>query len=122
MKKHSLPFSDAVTQYFKSNPNEYLDIHCGPKAYRESLWDSYYPDDVAPSLCLPYMHDFKMYWWPVRDLTSVLNWSYPDTSRQIEFANYLVHTCGALEVFTLIDGDLTKFMDTYQLANGRLAA
>jgi len=116
MKKQILPFSDLVSQYFKHHPNEFLDIYCGPNVYRQSLWDSYYPDDVAPSLCLPHLHDYSMYWWPVENLTVVLNWSYANTSRQIQFARYLTHTCAALKVFTLINGVTTQFMNLNRLA------
>jgi len=123
MKKQSLPFSNAVTEYFKTHPKEYLDIHCGSDAQRESEWDAMYPEYVRPSLYLPHLHDYKAYWWPVANLTIILNWNYEDVERQIRFANYLTHVCKANCIFTLLDGIDTKFMDTGKLAiTNRVAA
>jgi len=125
MSKETLPYSNLVKSYFEKHPDKYLEIHCGVNAQRDSEWDAMYPanNNVKPSLCLPHLHDYSMYWWPVKDLTIILYWNYLDTNRQIEFSNYLVNVCLAVCVWTLIDDVYTKFMkpDLYHL-DRRLAA
>ncbi len=110
--KIDAPFAELVVPYFKTHSNnEYLEIHCGANAYLHAERDAMYPKDVRPSLYLPHLHDFTMYWWPVEALTIVLNWKYKDTERQVSFANYLVNMCRAFSVWTSINGDEVKFMN-----------
>ena len=119
--KIDAPFSELVVPYFKTHSNnEHLEIHCGANAYLYAEWDAMYPKHVRPSLCLPHLHDFQLYWWPVADLRIFLIWKYKDTERQVSFANYLVNVCRAFCVWTSINGDEVKFMNKRE--QGRLAA
>ena len=117
--KIDAPFSELVVPYFKTHSNnEYLDINCGDKAQLHAEWDAAYhiKHGDKPSLYLPHLHDFQLYWWPVADLTILLRWWYKDTKRQIDFANYLVNICRAKKVCTLLSGDFVKFQHTMRLA------
>ena len=111
LEKPNAPFSENVIPYFKKYPMRVLEINCGEYGYRASKWDSQYPSDIQPSLCLPHMHDFRMYWWPVEGLTILLNCDYEDSSWLTQFAHYLTNCCKACSVFTIVDGEETKFMN-----------
>ena len=118
-QKADAPFSEFVVPYYKTHSNdEHLNIHCGPDAIERAEQDAndYKNFGYCPSLCLPRGDEFTNYWWPVKDLTIVLNWSYKDSNLQIEFANYLVNVCRAHQVFTLVNGDILKFQHERRLA------
>jgi hypothetical protein len=117
-QKADAPFSEFVTPYYKTHPdNMHLNIHYGPDAIKRAERDAndYKAYGYTPSLCLPESGEYKNYWWPVKDLTIVLNWNCEDTELQIDFANYLTHVCKAHRVFTLLDGIDTLFMDTRRM-------
>ncbi len=120
------PFSEFVIPYYLTHANNvFLVIHCGPEGIKKAEQDANDCKNFGycPSLCLPESDDYKNYWWPVTDLTIVLNWGYKDTDLQIQFANHLTHVCKARCVFTLINGVSTKFMDTSKLrVTNRIAA
>ena len=118
-KYKTLPYADIVEQYFQKHPYEYLEIHCGPRAYRMAELDANQLrvfGDCKPSLYVPEYDDFESYWWPVINLKIVLRWHYGDqTLLQIKFCNYLAKACKAECVWTLLDGELTKFADLRRL-------
>jgi len=125
-QKVDAPFSEFVIPYYLTHANNVcLVIHCGPDATKRAEQDAKDCRDFGytPSLCLLESDDYKNFWWPVKDLTIVLNWNYKDSNLQIEFANYLVNTYKARCVFTLLNGVSTKFMDTSKLVTtNRIAA
>jgi len=118
--KQALPFADLVIEYFQKNPNAYLEIHCGDRAFRQAGFDANgcINNGGKPSLYVPEYDDFESYWWPVRNLPIVLRWNCSDTDTQIRFSNYLTKACKAECVWTLVKNDeypnglLTKFADT----------
>jgi len=117
--KIDAPFSEFVTPYFMTHPNNiYLTIHCGPEGIKKAGLDAndYKNFGYCPSLCLPRVDEYKNYWWPVKNLTLLLNWLCADSSRQIEFSNYLANVCQARQVFALLDGDIVKFQNTRRMA------
>jgi hypothetical protein len=114
IKFKSLPFAGLVSEYFQKYPNQYLEINCGLRAYRQSELSAYQLRVFGgkPSLHLPHLSDFREFWWPVKNLTIVLYWAYDDaTLLQIEFCNHLAKVCGANCVWTSVEGEATKFAD-----------
>lgn len=112
------PYSKSVKCYFKAHPDEYLEIHCGPRAFRQAAWDDedYLKKGGKPSLYLPHPGDYGEYWWPVKHLTILLYWAYDDqTLLQNEFCNHLAKVCRANCVWTSVEGVETKFQDTRRL-------
>jgi len=118
-QKVDAPFSEFVIPYFKTHSNDvHLNIHCGPEGIEKAELDAndYRNYGYCPSLCLPKSDEFTNYWWPVKDLKIVLNWSYEDSNLQIQFSNYLANVCQAHQVFTLLSGDILKFQHERRLA------
>jgi len=118
-QKVDAPFSEYVVPYFKTHANNtYLTIHCGLGAVEKAELEAndYRNYGYCPSLCLLRGDEYKNYWWPVLDLSILLNWKCNDTNLQISFANYLVNACRSRQVFTLLDGDIVKFQNTRRLA------
>ena len=120
------PFSEYVVPYFKTHANNvHLNIYCGPEGIKKAEQDAndYRNHGYTPSLCLLESDDYKNYWWPVKALTIVLNWNCENIEMQIEFSNYLVNVCQAHQVFTLLDGVSTKFMNASKVKiTNRMAA
>jgi len=114
-KFNPLPFGEIVEQYFQKHPNEYLEIHCGERAYRMSELDANQYNkfgDCKPSLFLPHLCAFTEYWWPVKNIKIVVYWAYDDkTLCQINFCNHLAKICGAEFVWSSVERNATKFAD-----------